>query len=448
MVIGRIAATFGVVLSLLSGNLSAAKEKKSEKYITLLLPGMQFNLDDPTLSFGRPVTDSKGKKRWTGMIGTLERCGMRFGGVVRPRGADLTLPKCLDKTGVRGEPKTAKFFVLDYSSAADVDGLAYKTLELAECIYQLKRFTGATKVRLVAYSAGGLVARAYLQNALPRIRFEGDVDRLITIATPHLGSTQAEHFGDFLGTRATCIKPSSELINNLNNEEQLPDEVNYASIVVRGMRIGSRKLHDRQEKLFSPFVDKTRIAKLPLDYQKGSDQVVNVWSQNLAYAKCAREFEKDHKRPVQYVLARVDDPSPDDWKPYDTMVHEVAPNDQRVVELVDLLLSDHDEFWTGLGKDRMVKCVHRQASGCAFGIIEDAMARKHQYSEVFDTKVTSLRHMGTKDSVHQFKFMGESRSKWRLPPRIRSSAKFAGTMKLKIDRFGRVTQCSYDVAKR
>ena len=45
-------------------------------------------------------------------------------------------------------------------------------------------------------SAGGLVARVYLQDALPGVEYRGDVDRLITIATPHLGSALAEHFGD------------------------------------------------------------------------------------------------------------------------------------------------------------------------------------------------------------------------------------------------------------
>src|SRR6185503_14286322 len=118
---------------------------------------------------------------------------------------------------------------------ANVDGLAYKTLELAACLAELRRFTGCQRINLVAHSAGGLVARTYIQSALPGIRYAGDVDRLITISTPHLGSTLAEHLGDFLGTRATALKPGGELIRRLNDELELPHDVLLASLVVRGV---------------------------------------------------------------------------------------------------------------------------------------------------------------------------------------------------------------------
>lgn len=448
----NIATTFvafaNVILLIAIGwNLALASEP-DKACVTLLLPGMQFDLDDPSLSFGSPHENSDGEFRWSGLIGSLDSANHPFGGVIRPDGASLALPKCLDTKGARVHPREAKLFVLDYSSSATVDGLAYKTLELAACIEELREYTGCEKVRLVAFSAGGLVARAYLQSALPKVAYEGDVDRLITIATPHLGSEKAEHFGDFLGTRATSIKPSSDLIQRLNDDLELPADVKYASIVVRGMRIGSSGLHDQHEDLFQKFVDQSLIAKLPLDYQKGTDQVVNVWSQNLAVTRCARDYERANDKPVQYALARVSDPSPSDWVPFDTCVHEVAANDDSVVELVKSLLCDRNQCWSGLSGTEKVRSLHRQASNCAFGIIEDAMATKHKCSEVYYTNVSQVRHEGNDGDRHKFSFVGEAKSKWRSPPRIRSSATFEGTMELEIDKFGRVTDCRFSVAKK
>lgn len=443
----RLICYYCCILFVLLANMSSAIAGESP-HVTLMLPGMKFSLNDASLSFGSPVKGKDGRTHWTGIIGAMEAGGKKFGGVIRPRGADLSLPDCLDITGVDGDPRRADLFVLDYSSSANVDGLAYKTLELAECLKELRHYTGAEKVNLVAYSAGGLVARTYLQNALPGIHYRHDVDRLITISTPHLGAVKAEHFGDFLGTRATAIKPSSELIHRINKEEKLPADVHYASVVVRGVKIGSRRLHDRHEDMFSKLVDVDLISHLPLDYQKGSDQVVNVWSQNLALTHTARKYEAEQKQPVQFVLARVPDPSPSDWRPFDTNVHAVAPNHQEVVSLVDTLLGKSDEYWTGLGEATMSKRIHSEASNCAYGIIEDAMARKHRYSEVFETNVTKIRHLGEDGHVQRFRFEGDARSKWRLPPRIRAHCEFEGTMNLTFDDFGRVTNCDYNVAKR
>ncbi len=450
-VLTRTKAWLSMGLALLLAAVTASYGSAAEASVdnvTLLLPGMKFTLDDPSLSFGAPVKNKEGKVYWTGIIGVMDRAGHKFGGIIRPKGADLTLPACLERTGVRGDPSKANLFVLDYSSSANVDGLAYKTLELAECLKVLRRYTGAKKINLVAYSAGGLVARTYLQSALPGLEYRRDVGRLITISTPHLGATKAEHFGDFLGTRATAIRPSSELIQRINNKLDLPGDVHYASVIVRGVKIGSRRLHDQHKNLFEKFVDAKMLSALPLDYKKGSDQVVNVWSQNLALTSAARQYETKHKRPVQFVLARVSDPSPDDWMPFDTTVHAVAPNDRKVIKLVETLAGDSDDYWTGLTAANRSRRVHREASNCAFGIIENAMARKHRYSEVFETKVDRVRLETRKGDLHKFTFEGHARSKWRSPPRIRARAEFAGTMNLNFDQYGRVMHCNYKVAKK
>ena len=38
------------------------------------------------------------------------------------------------------------------------------------------------------------------------------IARVITIGTPHLGSSLAEHWGDYFGTRTTSVQPSATLI--------------------------------------------------------------------------------------------------------------------------------------------------------------------------------------------------------------------------------------------
>jgi len=60
-------------------------------------------------------------------------------------------------------------------------------LYLENKIEDIKQICGCDKVDLVAHSMGGLVARQYIQSD----RYNQDVDRLIFLGTPHLGSPKA-----------------------------------------------------------------------------------------------------------------------------------------------------------------------------------------------------------------------------------------------------------------
>jgi parallel beta-helix repeat protein len=72
-------------------------------------------------------------------------------------------------------------------------------------IQEIKRQTKRPKVDLVAHSMGGLLAREYIESDY----YEGDVDQLITIGTPHLGAAKdyvTWEAGEFTGLWAPVQK--------------------------------------------------------------------------------------------------------------------------------------------------------------------------------------------------------------------------------------------------
>ncbi len=422
---------------------SAAQAKPSSDAVTLLVPGMKYNLKSADMVWGQPDTTRQyGEAKWSGMIGQLQHDGEVFGGVVRPEGAEIELPRHLDKTGAESNRYKASLFALEFSEAANVDGIAMKTLELAATLQALQRYTGCKKFRIVAFSAGGVITRAYLQNALPLIKYRGEVEQLITIATPHMGSMKAEHFGDFLGTRASSLKPSSPLIKRLNDKLDLPAGVNYASIIVRGRRIGSRGLHNRAEKHLGSYVDQPQIARLPLDYQKGYDQVVNVWSQNLSLTRAGRRYQQSTGRPIQYIVARVDDPSPRDWCYLEPTVHEVAASSPEVTQLVSQMLGER-EFWTGLSSRTRHSWQAQQTELCVTCVLEDAMARKHSWCEVQDTKLETINLKTLTDGRIRADFTGSATACWRVPPYLNASNKISGSVTFKLDKYGRCVSANH-----
>ena len=99
------------------------------------------------------------------------------------------------------------------------------------------------------------------------------------------------------------------MIRLINNELSLPTDVRFASIVVRGLAVGISGLHE-QESAVSPFVRKEGIDRWPLDFQKKTDQVLDVSTQNLRLVKCAGDYEFAAKCPVATLLAHVLDSLP------------------------------------------------------------------------------------------------------------------------------------------
>ena len=339
-------ATVRNLLSLLLiAGLTGSAAQAAAPTVTLLVHGLRTNLDAPLDVWGRPSNGDMGTPRWDGLIGHLAKAGHRYGGVIRPRDAKIELPACLNAEHTAADPQSATLFALEFTSGANIDGLAYKALELAQCLAELRRFTGCRKINLVTHSAGGLIARVYLQSAMPGLAYAGDVDRLVTIAAPHQGSALAQHFGEFLGTRATSIAPNTPLVRQLNDELTLPGDVRFASIVVRGVAIGISGLEWPAD-AYEPYVDRELLAALPVGFRLGGDQVIHVASQNLRLSRCAARYEAATGKPVLDLLARVADPTPQDRSLRDATVHEAAPGDRLVALYVQLLLQEASPLWS------------------------------------------------------------------------------------------------------
>ena len=336
---------------------AVAADAGPERPLVLLVNGIVEDHTKPSQVWGQlaasddPDSKNQGPSHWNGMIGFLEEAGYRFGGTLRPKRCAIELPRDLDRSGVRVRSAAADCFWLQFTENAATDGLAIKAMELASAIARLREFTGRTKVYLVTHSAGGLVARAYLQSAFAdHLSFRHDVDRLITISAPHLGSALAEHWGDWLGTRATSLKTTASLLADLNDELDLPADVCFASIIVRGVwtdTSGAGADYDR-------LVDQEFLTPLPIDFREGGDQVLSVRTQNLRLARCAARYEASTGRAVQYVVARVRKNSAE-------RIHTAALADRQVQEWVRLLLADDGQCWQGFTTDERRRALARPA---------------------------------------------------------------------------------------
>jgi len=400
----------------------------------ILVHGMIYDLQADDNTWGSTYSRPDGRIGWTGMIGYLESHGLPFAGTIRPSQGQICLPGDLDVTGSYGSPHEARLFVLKFSGYANTDGAGYKAAELAEAIRQVCRYTGAKEVRIVAHSAGGLVARVYLQNALPGVPYRGDVDRLITIGTPHLGSALASHWGDYLGTRATSIKPDAPLIRDLNATFDLPRDVCFASIVIRAVAADSR---DDGEEL-DPLVDAGFLSEMPPEYRRGGDEVVHVRSQNLRSAQCAARYEKATGRPVQYVVVRVPDPTPDSVSPKAVRVHMAATSDATVQHLVFGLLCDHTSLWRHSQPDQLAAWMDWQARIHASGAIEAYALDDHPMSSVSRIRLDDFAVESAAEAGRRYRFDGKAWSENAWVPLRKRWTHVAGNLDLRFDEFGRV----------
>ncbi len=398
------------------------------KPVVILVSGIVEDLNRPSEVWGRCQEKPDGTRHWTGMIHFLQCSGYRFGGFVNPGREAQLLPRDLDTTGVAGDPQTADVFALQYSRKAATDGIALKAIELAGCIAQVRAYTGRREVHLVAHSAGGLVARVYLQSALPDVLcYRHDVNRLITISTPHLGSAMAEHLGDWLGTRATSLQTTASLLTELNDQLELPADVFFSSVVVRGVGKGVTGTGEKYDAL----VDQEFVKTLPIDFREGGDEVLNVRTQNLRLARCAGRYETSTGCAVQYVAARV-------RRPDDDIMHTAAVNDGQVQDWVHAFLSVDDHCWRGYSEpEERAKWLSRQASYGALNMVERQVLDDYWATRVFGARlsVACLEH---DQDRYLYGFLGDADCRCKMLGFKRGTDAVSGTFWLKTDNFGRI----------
>lgn len=103
-------------------------------------------------------------------------------------------------TGLLQALEAAGFRVFAVTFPHKHGSLFYEAQHLADAVELARLATGAQKVTLIGHSAGGLAARAYVSSYRLNsswTAYRGDVERLITLATPHRGQDFAFRHPEF-----------------------------------------------------------------------------------------------------------------------------------------------------------------------------------------------------------------------------------------------------------
>jgi len=116
--------------------------------------------------------------------------------------------------GLRGTPDTAATYAA----------------RLGEAVERIGGITGNQKCSIVAYSMGGIVARQYIASG-----GKSRVDKLLTLATPHMGTMQFEPFNLRESTRlvpraALELRPDSKLLWDLNTDVEASCVPEFAAV--------------------------------------------------------------------------------------------------------------------------------------------------------------------------------------------------------------------------
>jgi triacylglycerol esterase/lipase EstA (alpha/beta hydrolase family) len=142
----------------------------------------------------------------------------------------------LDGSPLRSElqpqvPTDARMFTIDFSDRSGTSfdllqvanaSVTYKAYELKRVIDLIKKATGQPQVILVGHSLGGVVARTYVQNLADWVSYGNDVTRVITIDSPHEGTTWA--ISSIALSWPLSLKPAAACISNpsTNKTEMVP----------------------------------------------------------------------------------------------------------------------------------------------------------------------------------------------------------------------------------
>lgn len=246
---------------------------------------------------------------WDSAVSYLHAKGLRFGGHIHYEESDFSKSLMVEED-IRsiGDLSNAVYTVTfsDYARTTN-NPFHSEAIELSQMIALVRSsvYSDCSKVNLIGHSMGGLVARAYVQD--PMIYgTRNDVNMLLTIGTPHLGSYLADLFlgACFVEPKVqeiAVLHPFESRLQRLNIPASpfghLPDDVFYGCIVARDSQ------HDGLGAfgLFLPGHDDTLEYLDRTSLRRGGDEVVNVRSQNLNHSIVGRHFstiDSTHSIPL------------------------------------------------------------------------------------------------------------------------------------------------------
>jgi len=191
-----------------------------------------------------------------------------------------------------------------FSAEAALDGLVYRSLELSHALSKITKLHRGP-IALVGHSAGGLISRIVMQEAIPGVNRPSTVKHVISIGTPHQGSAVASNFGKLFGEHVDSLRTTAPLIVRLN-KLPLPQGVHFTSFVVGSFGVEAGKPGHAYKLPFG----KESKSTIPRHFLYGGDEVVHSITQNLAFtetgANCAaiapqylRTIVFRHQRPLQ-----------------------------------------------------------------------------------------------------------------------------------------------------
>ena len=273
--------------------------------VTLVLHGMSLQNDARAAetTWGKLQVEASGRLRWSGLVGYLRARGMSFGGTIRSQAEVIKLPRDLDTLGA-DKVGRADFYLLSSSLPCQENGLASQVHELASAIAELRRVTAAPRITLLAYSAGGVVARMYVQGAVHGVQREQQVDRLITIATPHLGLARGMRLACRINReRFRDLWADSRLLRRLNHELELPIDIAFCSVALRGV----------EDRVIESATDYQNVIRLPASefrslpplLRSGSDGVAPTMSQLLHLTPTAARYESRTGRGIGLAVVSI-----------------------------------------------------------------------------------------------------------------------------------------------
>lgn len=403
----------------------------------LLVPAIGYRSGERDGVWGKLRYDEAGNPKWDGTIGTAIEYGYRFGGTIQVNGGDVDVSEDLDVAGVASDSRTANLFVLRYSHAVGYGSVLARGLEISSAILAIREWTGTTKVTLLTYSAGGIAARVYLQSLLAEYPYRGDVDRLVTIGAPHLGSALAD-LASVLGVPLEEITPRSRLIRVLNDERDLPADVRYLSIIIRSFGSDIRGSGGSYSNLVA--WSAAKVSDLPTDLRLGGDEVLHVQTQNLALSRSAVRYESLTKRPVWYWPIRVAGELRGGrigGSAFDT-AHTSALCTREVQRMALQFVDPEVDLWKPADEATRAKLASYWASLCAFSAVEGCSSGRHPIAGVNRCEIWEVDRLASlPDGVH-YRFSGTAYYRGDLLPCPGRWPEVSGRFGIALDEFGRV----------